>query len=198
MQIITINREFGSGGRELGKRLADGLGFAYYDRYILEELSKKLAIDENYLEVVKPALEKKRKSNKQAVAIKLANNKIITGKESDLLSPVSAMIINAIKELAKIPDRIDLLAPNLIEPILKNRPNGSNEPLKLSEVLIALSICSVTNPTVEKALSCIKKLETCDAHSTYILPNDEIKALKSLKINITCEPKFYSEDAFIY
>lgn len=50
MQIITINREFGSGGREIGKRLADGLGFAYYDRYILEELSKKLALDENYLE----------------------------------------------------------------------------------------------------------------------------------------------------
>ncbi len=50
MQIITINREFGSGGRELGKRLADSLGFAYYDRFILEELSKKLAMDENFLE----------------------------------------------------------------------------------------------------------------------------------------------------
>ena len=50
MKIITINREFGSGGREFGKRLADSLGYAYYDRYILEELSKKLALDANYLE----------------------------------------------------------------------------------------------------------------------------------------------------
>ena len=40
-KIITISREFGSGGRELGKRLADELGFAYYDREILEELAKK-------------------------------------------------------------------------------------------------------------------------------------------------------------
>lgn len=50
MQIITINREFGSGGRELGKRLADSLGFAYFDRDVLEILSKKLELDENYLE----------------------------------------------------------------------------------------------------------------------------------------------------
>ena len=35
MRIITISREFGSGGRELGKRLADALGFAYYDREIV-------------------------------------------------------------------------------------------------------------------------------------------------------------------
>lgn len=50
MRIITISREFGSGGREFGKRLADSLGVAYFDREILEELSKKLTIDENYLE----------------------------------------------------------------------------------------------------------------------------------------------------
>ena len=29
MHIITISREFGSGGRELGKRLADQLGYRY-------------------------------------------------------------------------------------------------------------------------------------------------------------------------
>ncbi len=50
MRIITINREFGSGGREFGKRLADSLGFAYYDRQILTELSQKLALDQSYLE----------------------------------------------------------------------------------------------------------------------------------------------------
>ncbi len=50
MRIITISREFGSGGREFGKRLADSLGFGYFDRQILEELSQKLALDQNYLE----------------------------------------------------------------------------------------------------------------------------------------------------
>ena len=32
MNIITISREFGSGGREIGKRLSDALGYACYDR----------------------------------------------------------------------------------------------------------------------------------------------------------------------
>ena len=161
-------------------------------------LMNELNIDENYLEVVNPALEKSRKENKHVISLKISKKKIITGKETELLSPAAAVILNCIKEIAHIPDRIKLLPPNLLEPIMKNRPNGSSEPLKLSEVLIALSICSVTNPTVEKALDSMKKLEGCDAHSTFILPDDELKALKSLKINVTCDPTFYAEDTFIY
>ena len=41
MRIITISREFGSGGRELGKRMADELGFAYYDREIITAIAQK-------------------------------------------------------------------------------------------------------------------------------------------------------------
>ena len=50
MKIITVSREFGSGGRELGKRLADELGFAYYDREIIMGIAKKCAMDEDYIE----------------------------------------------------------------------------------------------------------------------------------------------------
>ncbi len=50
MKIITISREFGSGGRELGKRLADELGFDYYDREIIEAVAKNKGIDSNYAE----------------------------------------------------------------------------------------------------------------------------------------------------
>ena len=49
-RIITVSREFGSGGRELGKRLADELSFSYYDREIVTALSEKTGMDENYLE----------------------------------------------------------------------------------------------------------------------------------------------------
>lgn len=164
----------------------------------IKVLMNELNIDENYLDVVKPAILKSHKENKHVVSLKLSDKKIITGKESNLLSPSSAVIINAIKDLAHIPDQIKLLPSNLLEPIMKNRPNGSDEPLKISEVLVALSICSVTNPMVEKALSCLKKLNGCSAHSTFILPTDELKTLKALKINVTCEPNFYTEDSFIY
>lgn len=45
MRIITISRQFGSGGRELGKRLADRLGWDYYDKEIIETLAEKNDLD---------------------------------------------------------------------------------------------------------------------------------------------------------
>ncbi len=50
MRIITISREFGSGGRELGKRLAETLGFDYYDREIITAIAQAQGLDENYVE----------------------------------------------------------------------------------------------------------------------------------------------------
>ena len=48
--IITVSREFGSGGRELGKRLADELGYRYYDREIVTALSEQTGMDPNFLD----------------------------------------------------------------------------------------------------------------------------------------------------
>ncbi len=47
--IITISRQFGSGGREVGKRLADELGYAYYDRELVTEIAKNTALNEDYV-----------------------------------------------------------------------------------------------------------------------------------------------------
>lgn len=49
MNIITISREFGSGGRELGKRLADTLGIPCYDHEIIEMVAEKHGFDKNYV-----------------------------------------------------------------------------------------------------------------------------------------------------
>lgn len=48
-KIITIGREFGSGGRELGKRLAKELNIAYYDWEIIEEIAKRTSLSEEYV-----------------------------------------------------------------------------------------------------------------------------------------------------
>lgn len=50
MKIITISREFGSGGRELGKRLADILGYDYYDSEIISAVAKNSGLDAKYVE----------------------------------------------------------------------------------------------------------------------------------------------------
>lgn len=52
MKIITISREFGSGGRELGKRIADNMGIAYFDREIVTAVAERSELDESYVEAV--------------------------------------------------------------------------------------------------------------------------------------------------
>ena len=49
MRIITISREFGSGGRELGKRLADSLGIPCYDHEIIDMVAENHGFDKNHV-----------------------------------------------------------------------------------------------------------------------------------------------------
>lgn len=49
MRIVTISREFGSGGRELGKRLADLLECDYYDKEIITTIAANQNLDEGYV-----------------------------------------------------------------------------------------------------------------------------------------------------
>ena len=51
-RIITVSRQFGSGGRELGKRLSDLLGWDYYDREIIQMLSEQQGLDPEYVHKV--------------------------------------------------------------------------------------------------------------------------------------------------
>ncbi len=52
MNIITVGREFGSGGREIGKRLAEELGFAYYDHEIISEIAARTSLSEDYVQSI--------------------------------------------------------------------------------------------------------------------------------------------------
>lgn len=157
-------------------------------------LMNELNIDEYYLDVIKPALKKAQEKNSPVIALKVGK-KIITGKQTELLTPAGTVILNAVKHLSKIPDDIYLLSPTVLEPILKlKKEMGSGERLTLSEVLTALSICSVTNPLAAKAMSCLTKLKNAEAHATYIVTNGDKKTLKDLKINLTCENEFLEEE----
>ena len=153
-------------------------------------LMNELKIDENYLDVIKPALNKSKKENLPVIAMKV-NKKIITGKQTDLLTPAASVVLNAIKYLSGIPDEILLLSPNVLNPMLelKKKMSDGNR-LSLTEVLTALSICSVTNDMIKKALSTINKLNGCEAHATYLVTNGDKSSLKKLKVNLTCESEY--------
>ena len=157
-------------------------------------LMNELNIDETYLDVIKPALDKKEKENGLPVIAMKVNKKVLTGKQTELLTPAGAVVLNAIKYLSKIPDDIPLLSPSILKPILDLKKSmNTGDRLNLTEVLTALSICSVTNPLAAKALSSLPKLNSSEAHATYIVTGPDKKALKDLKINLTCESEFIGD-----
>lgn len=51
--VVTINRELGSGGRTIGRKLADRLGVKFYDKALIQELTKKFELSVEELEKVK-------------------------------------------------------------------------------------------------------------------------------------------------
>ena len=158
----------------------------------IEILMNKLNLTTKQREVVDVALSKSKKEKREVIAIKLDDGKIITGKESELLSATSAMLINALKEITNIPDDVYMLSPEVLEAIFNTKKKTSYKTsycLNIQETLIALSICSATNPVIKQALNKLDELKGTEAHSTYIIEKSELNVIKSLGINLTCEPK---------
>lgn len=134
-----------------------------------------------------------------AVAIELPDGRIITGKTSPLLGASSACLMNALKALAGINKELLLIAKSVIEPIqhLKVEHLGNHNPrLHTDELLIALSICAVTNPLAELAIDQLGKLRGCEAHSTVILSRVDENLLQKLGVNITYEPKYQAKKLY--
>ena len=158
----------------------------------MEMLMKKLNISKDNRKVAKYALEKAEKIKREVVAIQLNDGKIVTGKESELLSATSAAIINAVKEITGIPDEEYLLLPAVLEAIFSMKQKTSYRMsycLDLKEVLIALSVCGQNNRYAEKVINNLEKLRGCEAHASYMIDKDELNVIKNLGVNLTCEPK---------
>lgn len=134
-------------------------------------------------------------------ALMLKNGTPITGKNSPLMHAASSVILNAVKQLSEIPDRIHLLSPNITESISslkKDILNKKTVSLDLEETLIALSISATTNPTSQSAMEKLKELRGCEMHLTHIpTPGDEA-GLRRLGINLTSDPNFPSRDLLMY
>lgn len=128
-----------------------------------------------------------------AAAIQLADGHIVCGKTSDLLGPSSAMLLNALKYLAGIPDAVNLISPMVIEPVceLETKQLGHTNPrLHTEEVLVALSICALTDINARNAMEKLSELRGCEVHSTVILSPKDETIFRRLGVNLTCEPTY--------
>ncbi|MBN2042313.1 MAG: DUF1846 family protein [Candidatus Aenigmarchaeota archaeon] len=123
-------------------------------------------------------------------AIELPDGRIVTGKNSPLLHASSSALINAIKNLAQIPDEIDLIDRNVLGNIdsLKTKTLGmKSESLNVDEVLIALSVSCSVNPTVRNAMDKIRELKGCEMHVTHMLTNGDESGLRKIGLNVTTD-----------
>ena len=159
----------------------------------LENLMRKLGVNTEIRRVVKPALDREAQTEAPAAAMELPDGTIVTAKTSDLLGASSALLMNALKHLAGLPDELHLISPVVLDPITHLKVDhlcNRNPRLHTDETLIALSICAATNPMAQMAMQQLPKLRGCDVHSTVILSAVDENIFKRLGVNLTCEPKY--------
>ncbi len=159
----------------------------------LELLMRKAKVDPDARRVVAPALALAEQTGAPAAAMELPDGRIVLGKTSDLLGACSAVLINALKALGGMPDKLHLISPTALDPIqhLKVEHLGNRNPrLHTDETLIALSISAATNPSAELAMEQLSKLRGCEVHSSVILSPVDERTFKRLGVNLTCQPRY--------
>ena len=108
-------------------------------------------------------------------------------------------MLNAIKALAGIPDKLHLLSPMIIQSIATLKQDimkRKTVSLDLEETLVPLSIAATTSPTAELAVAQLEHLRGCEMHMTHIATPGDDTGLRHLGLNLTCDPQFSSSSLF--
>ena len=132
-------------------------------------------------------------------AVELADGRIVTGKNSPLMHAASALVMNAAKTLAEIPDKLDLMPRPIVESVTALKREVMNQKtvsLDLEETLIALAISATSNPAAQLAMEKLKDVRNCDLHLTHMpTPGDEA-GLRRLGVHLTSDAQFATKRLF--
>jgi len=159
----------------------------------LELVMQQAGVTPEICPAVQVSLNKAADTGAPAGAMELPDGHIVTGRTSSLLGPSAALLLNALKYMAGIDHRLELIPAHVIEPIstMKTGYLGHHNPrLHSDEVLIALTISALSNPLAAMAQQQLTALRGCDAHFTVILSEEDAKLYKRLGIHVSCEPKY--------
>lgn len=162
-------------------------------------IMSRLGITRSDRPVVEPALAVAKRTKGPAAAIELPDGQIITGKTTSLLGCCAAILLDALKALAGIDDKVKLLARETVEPIqaLKTEHLGSHNPrLHTDEVLIALAVGARADENARRALDQLRHLRGCDVHSSVILGPVDEGIFRSLGVNVTTEPVYQTKKLY--
>ncbi len=172
-----------------------------------ELLMKEVNAREEDRLVVTPAreyAEYKRRCDKKFVnvvvmAIEMPGGEIVTGRSSRHMVAAAAAVLNAVKKLAGIDDEKYVIAPNVfrdIQDLKENVLHHDRKSLNLEEILTALSISAETNPCAQQAAQMLGRLAGCKAHCTAILSERDEQTLRSMGIDVTCDPEYVTTNLY--
>jgi uncharacterized protein (UPF0371 family) len=132
-------------------------------------------------------------------AIELADGRIVSGKNSELMHAAASTVLNAIKLLAGLPDHIHLLSPDVIRSIVRLKQDilkRKHPSLDLNEVMIALAISSSANTAAAAAIDHLGDLRDCEMHLTHIVTPGDEAGLRRIGVLHTSDPAFASPELF--
>ena len=178
------------GAVERSKLLMDELELKIEDRRVVEPAREYAEYKRNY---------DKRYENVVVMSLELPNGKIVTGRSSRRMVASAAVILNAVKVLCGMADEIHLISPGILKKIQDMKTeilHHEKTSLHCEEVLSALTISAATNPSAEVALSKLSDLRGCQAHCTAILSEGDEQTIRSLGIDVTCDPEYITNNLY--
>ena len=175
----------------------------------VDELMKKLKLVPEDRPIVKPAREagkaakecgKGHNGTYVGAALQLKDGRVVIGKNSNELHAAAAVVLNAIKKLAGIPDPLHLISPQYVQSIIHMKHDllkSKNTSLNLDEALIGLAISCPSNPAAQIATERLLDLRDCEMHMTHMVTPGDAAGLRRIGIRCTTDPFFASTDLFV-
>jgi len=172
-------------------------------KLLMDELNLRVT-DRNVVKPARDYAENKRDCDERyenvvIMALELPSGQIVTGRSSRRMVAASAVILNSIKILCGMADDIHLISPNVLNEIQTLKTEilkQERSSLNAEEILTALTISAATNPSAEVAAEKLTELEGCKAHCTAILSDKDERTLKSLGVDVTCDPEYVTTNLY--
>ncbi len=178
------------GSVERSKLLMDELNLHTEDRKVVafarDYSDHKRGLDAKYENVVVMALE-------------LPDGKTITGRSSRRMVAAAAAILNGIKLLSGMSDEVHLISPHVltgIQDLKKEVLCQERFSLSAEEILNALTVSAINNPSAEMAAKKLPLLRGCRAHCTAILSDRDEQILNAMGIDVTCDPEYVTTNLY--
>jgi uncharacterized protein (UPF0371 family) len=171
----------------------------------MEKIMLKVGVNPLDRSVVKPARDaaedakRRRKEGKGyrgvfcGAAIELIDDdgaaRMIQGKNSPFLHAESAVLLNAVKTIAGLPDELEVISRPVIESMIRMKSTmglGSTS-LDVKEVLDALAASAVLDANAKRCVTALEWLKGCEMHTTHLMDEGDEEPLKQLGLNVTTD-----------